>query len=415
MRGGRLLLVATVLIVAANLRPAITVVGPLVETIGEDAGLDPIMLGLLGGLPVLTLGLVSPGVHAVSARIGVERCILVAMVLLALGTGVRSLPVLAAGPSQAHAGIGGLVGLYLGTVIIGAAIAVANVLVPAVVKRDFPDRVSLMTGLYAATMVAGAAVGSAAAVPLAAAVGWAPALMLTGLWAVLGAAVWALRGDLRRDVRRSPTGSEPSPIRVGPGSTPSRRPTMWTSAVAWQVTAFFGLQSSIFYFMLTWFVSVLVDDGVDADVAGWALAAYQAVGVAGSLAVGSIMQRTRDQRGVILALGCSMTAALTGFALVPELYPVWTLIGGVASGTTLMVALSLVGLRSGDSFDAARLSGMAQGIGYTSAALGPFLAGALYGAVESWSIVLLTFAAVAVVQTVVGLRAGRDVTTDVGP
>lgn len=418
MRGGRPLLVATVLIVTANLRPSITVVGPLIETIGADAGLGPVLLGLLGALPVVTLGVVSPLVHLLSARIGLERCILAAMAVLALGTAVRSLPVIAGGGQAMHQGPGALIGLYLGTMIIGAAIAVGNVLVPAVVKRDFPDRVSLMTGLYTATMVACAAAGSAVAVPLAAVSGWAPTLMLTGLWAVVAAGAWALRDDLRRGARpasdRTVRSESSGAVPEGSGAA-ERRPTMWASPLAWQVTVFFGLQSSVFYFMLTWFVSVLVDDGVDPGAAGWALAAYQAVGVLGSLAVGTWMQRSADQRGVIVLLGASMVAALLGFALAPGLYPVWTLIGGLASGTTLMVALSLVGLRSRDAADAARLSGMAQGVGYTLAALGPFLAGGLYAATSSWTTVLLGFAVVAAAQTGVGLFAGRCRTTHPGP
>ncbi|GAA1187072.1 MFS transporter [Nesterenkonia xinjiangensis] len=159
----RLLLLATVLLVAANLRPAITVVGPLIEQIGVENGISPSALGLLGALPVLSLGVFSPLVHRLSARIGMERSILVGLVVLAGGTVLRSLP---GGQMPSGAWT-----LYLGTAIIGAAIAVGNVLVPAVVKRDFPHQVPLMTGLYTATLVGAAAVASGVAVPLAELVG----------------------------------------------------------------------------------------------------------------------------------------------------------------------------------------------------------------------------------------------------
>lgn len=419
-RGQQLLLVATVLILTANLRPAITVVGPLIDTIGEDTGTGALLLGVLGALPVVTLGIVSPMVHLLARRWGMHRCLLAAMIVLAAGTAVRSLPVLltdlsgsAPAAETGHVTTAELLGLYGGTVIIGAAIAVGNVLVPAVVKRDFPARVSRMTGLYTATLVACASIASGAAVPLAGAVGWDVALLLTGAWAVIGAVVWSWRGRIPQhgvSAHSAPPRRQQRDSSEDRGRAQQRdRPQMWRSAVAWQVTVFFGLQSSVFYFMLTWFVSILLQEGVPARTAGWTLAGYQAVGVLGSLLVGFWMQRAADQRGVVVAVGAAMTPALLGLALVPSLYPLWTLCGGLASGTALMLALSLVGLRSRDAIDAARLSGMAQGVGYTLAALGPVLAGGLYAASGSWTVVLLSFAAVAVLQTAVGLPAGRAV------
>lgn len=155
----QLMLLVTVLIVAANLRPAITAVGPLIERIGEDTGLGPAALGLLGAIPAVGFGVVALFVAAAGRRWGLERSIFFALLLLAAGTLLRSLP------------LGGF-SLFAGTILLSAAIGVGNVLVPAVVKRDFPGRVPAVTGLYTAVLVGCAAVASGTAVPVAAAHGW---------------------------------------------------------------------------------------------------------------------------------------------------------------------------------------------------------------------------------------------------
>lgn len=423
----RLVLLATVLLVAANLRPAMTVVGPLIEEIGVANGLSPSALGLLGALPVLSLGVFSPLVHRLSARMGMERSILLSLAVLAAGTVLRSVP---GGPLPA-----GVWTLYLGTVILGAAIAVGNVLVPAVVKRDFPDRVPLMTGLYTAALVGAAAIASGVAVPAASAIGWELTLAAAALLAMGTAGIWARRGRADRD---GPVqlgggggdGGEDDPGVVGRfdareaesdaagsadiGTAGETGRGLVRSPIAWQVTAYFGLQSAVFYIMLTWLPSIQTYQGVSAAAAGWWLAAYQAVGIVASLMVGPLMQRTRDQRGIAVGLAAMMALGVAGMAFVPQLLPVWCLISGFASGATLLVSLTIVSLRARTPQQAARLSGMAQGLGYLLAGTGPLLAGALVDVVGSWESVLQVLLAVVAVQGVAGWFAGRRVFVD-GP
>lgn len=408
----RLLLVATVLLVAANLRPAMTVVGPLIERIGADTGMSASALGLLGALPVLSLGVFSPLVHRLSSRLGMERSILVALGVLAAGTVLRSVAV---GPPPL-----GMTMLYLGTVIIGAAIAVGNVLVPAVVKRDFPDHVPLMTGLYTATLVGCAAAASGVAVPAASQVGWELTLAGASLLAVLSAVVWSRRGrsEGRAEVvlvagsaDAEPTAQDPSGARQGLGAPRLR---LSRSPVAWQVTGYFGLQSAVFYVMLTWLPSIQTYHGISQSAAGWWLAAYQAVGIIASLLVGPLMQRTRDQRGVAVGLAVMMGTGVAGMAFAPELLPLWCLVAGFASGATLLVSLTLVSLRARTPHQASRLSGMAQGLGYLLAGCGPLLAGALVDVAGSWVPVLHVLLGVVVAQGAVGWFAGRRVYVDEG-
>lgn len=404
----RVLLLVTVLVVAANLRPAITAVGPLLKEIGADTGLSPAALGLLGSVPVLSFAVVSPLVQRASGRWGAERVVFFALFLLAGGTVLRSLAEYLIVPTQ--------VPLFVGTVMLSAAIGVGNVLVPAVVKRDFPERVPQMTGLYTAVLVGSAAVSSGLAVPLAGGLGWELTLGSSAVLALMTAALWSLR-LVRRPFDAGPPSagsSSGTASRASAAETsvpPVSRPSMWRSAVAWQVTLYFGLQSAIFYTMLTWFPAVQTSHGIGEATAGWWLAAYQAVGMVASLMVGQIMQRRADHRVVACALGVTMGIGILGMALVPGLMPLWALVAGFASGSSLMASLTLISMRAPSPESAGQLSGMAQGVGYLLAAAGPVAAGAVFQEVGSWVPVLVGVAAVALLQGILGLFAGRDTRT----
>lgn len=387
-RHSQLMLIVTVLIVAANLRPAITAVGPLIERIGADTGLGPAALGLLGAIPAVGFGVVALFVAAAGRRWGLERTIFVSLVLLGLGTLLRSLP------------LGGF-SLFTGTIILSAAIGVGNVLVPAVVKRDFPTRVPVMTGLYTAVLVGCAAVASGTAVPVAAAQGWELTLGVSAIFALISAGIWGTR--LRVSRQAAAEQHRPVVTPEPPGGS------MWRSAVAWQVTAYFALQSGIFYLMLTWFPAIQTSHGISETSAGFWLGAYQAIGIIASLVVGPVMQRSRDQRLVLVALAAIMLIGVLGIIMLPAAMPAWSLIVGFASGGNLLVGLTLISMRARTSGEASRLSGMAQGVGYLLAAIGPLLAGSLFEVTESWSPVLWIIVAAVVVMAAVGMLAGRKV------
>src|SRR3954453_20519859 len=147
------LLAVGIMLVAANLRAVLTAVGPLLDQIGADTGLGEAALGFLAAVPLLAFGAVSPLAHGISGRFGVERTVFVSLLVLAAGTLLRSAP-------------GSPANLWTGTVIIGAAIAICNVLLPAILKRDFPTRMASLTGLYSAVLGGIASLGAGFASPL---------------------------------------------------------------------------------------------------------------------------------------------------------------------------------------------------------------------------------------------------------
>lgn len=396
------LAVAVVLLLGACLRAPITSVGPLLGLIGEDTGLGNGLLGLLGAMPLLGFALVSPLIHAPAARIGPERVVAVALLVLAVGIVVRSAPLPA--------------GLWIGTGLIGCAIAVGNVLAPAIIKRDQPGRIALVTACFTATMGTFAALASGLSVPLSDATGGDWRIPL-GAWAVpvaLVAVVWVVRSRGARGLATLSTTA--SSVVAGPPTRPTTASnvmagpparSMWRSAGAWQVTVFMGVQSATFYIMANWLPSVLIAAGTAPATAGWRLFFYHLVAIPAGLAVTRLMRHRTDLRAVAVGISGLIVVGAVGIAVAPGWSMLWVPLVAMGSGSSLVVALSLFGLRTRTAAETAQLSGMAQSIGYLIAAAGPVLAGSIRDWTGSWTPVLGLVAAFAVSQAVIGLWAAR--------
>jgi CP family cyanate transporter-like MFS transporter len=388
-----LVLGLSLLVVAANLRPTLTALGPVLGLVAADTGLSPSALGLLGSVPLLAFAGVSPFVQLLSRRWGPDHTVFAATVVMLVATAVRSLP----GPTLS---------LWAGTIALGAGIAVCNVLVPALVKRDFPREVPLMTGAYTATLSLSAALASGLALPIGERGGWRLGIGLWGLVGVLALAAWLPR--LRTHQRDAPL---PVPA-AEPGAAAGRR-SVWRSPLAWQVTAFMGTQAIFFYLLVTWLPSIEVARGVSPVRAGWDLFLFQATGIVGGLLVSLAMRGRRDHRLAGAGLSLGMALSMLGLLLLPGLDALWLVLAGLSSGASLVVALSFVAERSRTSAEAARLSGMVQSVGYLLGIIGPIGAGALFQATGGWGSTLVAIVAVNLVQLVVALFAGRDAYVDV--
>jgi CP family cyanate transporter-like MFS transporter len=167
-------------------------------------------------------------------------------------------------------------------------------------------------------------------------------------------------------------------------------------------------QSTSFYLMITWLPSIEADSGVSAATAGWHLFIFQVIGIVAGLIAGPVIRARADQRAIGAATGVFMLAAVAGLWLAPGVMLLWVTLVGISCGMSIVVALSLFGLRTRTAAGTARLSGMAQGVGYLIAAGGPFGAGALHQATGGWTAALLAEMGVAAAQILVGVLAGRD-------
>lgn len=372
---------ALVFLVALNLRPALSAVGPLLPQIGAHLGLAEGAQGVLGALPLLGFGLISSVVHHASRRLGIERTVLLALMALVAGIVIRSYT--------------GEPGLWAGTMTVGCAIAVGNVLLPAIVRRDYRAHISVATSIYSACITVSASIGSAIAVPLSTASDWNDALAFWALPALVVVVLWLPRA--------LPAAPAPDPRQSGNGPVAS----LWRQPTAWLVTAFMGLQSTTFYIMATWLPTIEVAAGLPAKAAGLRLFLYQLVGVVSGLAIPRLMRRRGTQAAAVTA-SMPMLAGVLGILLAPALSVAWIVIAGLGSGAALVVALSLISLRGGTPQETARLSGMAQSLGYLLASTGPFVAGHLTQRTGTWTPSLILLAGLAVIQILVAVPAGKE-------
>jgi CP family cyanate transporter-like MFS transporter len=370
-----------ILLIAANLRAPFTGLPPLLGMIQSDFGLSTSAIGALTTLPLLAFAIVSPFSALLAREYGLERALFGALFVIALGIALRSVEAAWC--------------LYLGTAIIGMGIAVGNVLLPSLVKRDFARHIASLTGAYALAMGIAAALGSAAVTPLADAWGWRSALLSFLILPIAAMLVW-----MKRIARRSrPAAGTPTPPHGG---------KVWHSALAWQVTLFLGLNSTIYYVVVGWLPSILMDAGMSPAKAGSLHGILQLATAIPGLLLGPVLRRMRDQR-LAAALACVCSASgLLGWWAYPNLALAWSILFGAGTGAGIILGLSFIGLRTSNAQHAAALSGMSQCIGYLLASVGPIAIGALHDAFGGWAISLVLCAGLALVGAIMGVLAGRN-------
>ncbi|WP_308162158.1 MFS transporter [Bacillus sp. ISL-18] len=380
------LLVTGIVLVAFNLRPAITSVGPLVGMIQEDVGLAHWSAGLLMSFPLLVFAAMSPIVPRLANLFSNEMTLLLGLISLVIGIVIRSIPM--------------TFFLFTGTLFIGVGIAVGNVLLPAVVKDKFPEKFGLMTSVYSTSMGLIASLASGLSVPLAKDLnlGWQGALIVWGIPAVIAILLWTYlvrfnQGN-HKEIKKAPSSSK----------------EMWQSPLAWQIAIFMGFQSFLFYVTISWLPEILQSHGLSMGTAGWMLSITQLVGLPASFFIPVIAGRYRSQIWIALLLGLLSIIGYAGL-LLGSSYPILIIsiiFIGVALGGNFPLALSYIGLRSRNASRAVELSGMTQSTGYILAAVGPLLIGYLFDMTHVWTIPLIALTIVSVVLTVFGMLSGRN-------
>ena len=379
--------VAAALILAAlNLRLAIGAIPPVLTQVRHDTGLSSAGGGVLAALPVFCFGAAALATPALIRRFGMRPLLSLTLVAILAGTLLRLLSPLTA--------------LFLGTATIGAGIAVGNVLVPGLIRRDFADRRVAMTSLYSGALCISGAISAGLTVPLEHATGfsWRVTVGLWGVVAVVALLVWTphARGD--RSQRES-----------GETAALASISGLWRDPLAWCVTAFMGLQSLGFYATLSWIPTLLENHGVGQGQAGWLLSYSMFPSMTMALLTPSIERRLRRPVILVFAAVLLCASAYVGLLAAPASATyVWMTLLGMGQGASLSLALGYIVARAPDSHHAAHLSTMAQSIGYMLAAAGPFLLGWLHGATGGWTVPLLLLIGFLVPLLVAGLVASQD-------
>lgn len=370
------------LLLAANLRPALTALGPVLDEVRSSLALSGTAAGLLSTLPLMIFAGFSTVAPRAQAAVGLERTIAGCLALIAAGIVVRSQ--------------GSAAALFGGTVIFATGIAVANVLAPSLIKRDFPHRIEAMTTAYLLVMSLSTAVSTGVAAPLSASLpgGWRSSLAVWAVPALLALACWMPL------VRKAGA--------PAPAAKPEHAPKpLWRSAMAWHITAFMGLQSLFFYVLVAWLPVFLADHVVSPAESGLLLTLFQSVSFVTGFAVPALLRRIRDQRPLAVAPSLVTVLCIAGLEVAPQLAVLWLVISGISIGCTFILAFAFIGLRTADHRQAAALSAMAQSAGYLIAAAGPVAFGALHDLTAGWAAPMGSLAAAVAIQAAAGLGAGR--------
>ncbi|OUS77740.1 transporter [Paenibacillus sp. MY03] len=380
------LIILGIIVIAANLRTPLTSVSPLVSLIRDDLHISNTSAGLITTVPLLAFALLSPLVPKLGQRYGIERIIMIALLFLTVGIVIRSLS--------------GAANLFIGTAILGFAIAVCNVLLPSIIKRDFPNKIGSMTGIYSISMNLSGAIATGISVPLAVNAGlkWQGSLGIWGILSFVSILCWL--PQLRNQTKQTTTSSQ---------QMANNDVNVWKSLIAWQVTLFMGIQSMVFYVLIAWLPEILKQQGIDPNQSGWYLSIMQLVMLPFAFIVPVIAGRMSSQRFLVVITTFLLLTGTIGLLYgSPNMILLWIIMLGIGGGFAFSLAMMFFGLRTENAHQAAKLSGMAQSIGYLFAAVGPALIGYLHDATNSWNLPLFILLGASVLLFLVGIGAARN-------
>ncbi len=379
------LLLLGIILVGANLRAPLTSVGSLISFIRDDLDLSHAVAGSITTLPLLAFAFLSPFAPKLANRFGMEKTIFFSLLLLTIGLMVRSLF--------------GTSFLFIGTIMIGMAISIGNVLLPGFIKINFPLKIGFVTGIYAVFMNLFGAFGSGLSVPIASikGMGWKGSLAFWTLFSIIALLVWL--PQLRKATESAKVVK--APVEKGK--------SIWRSPLAWHITVFMGLQSLIFYTLITWLPEILQTHGYSTSAAGWMLFLMQFALIPITFIIPVTAEKLKDQRLLAGVTAIFFMAGVVGLFLGSKLLiPLSVILIGIAAGSAFSLSMIFFNLRTSNGQEASEMSGMAQSFGYLLAAIGPMLFGGLHDLFHSWKVPLLLLFLIAVIIFIAGVNAGKN-------
>tara|TARA_B110000908_G_scaffold168789_1_gene224469 strand:+ start:1690 stop:2898 length:1209 start_codon:yes stop_codon:yes gene_type:complete len=375
-----------ILLIGLNLRPSISAMSALAERMSED-GLSRESIGTMTTIPLILFGVVGLWAGWFGRLMGFARALGLGLLLIGLGSLLRSVP-----------GGADLIWRISGSVLIGAGIALGNVLLPSLVKSRFPNHVGLMTSFYATAMNLGAALGIAVAVPMATSFsgGWRVSLALIGVFAFFAFMIWIPQMLSSSAVRK-----KEHPLAGVLVLARKKR--------AWQVAIFMGLQSIIFYSTVAWLPTLLQSQGMqEIEAAGWVVT-MQLIGCGASLFIPTLAGKSKSQSGWVVICSSMTVLGLTGILMYGGMLQIISIIVlGLGLNAGFGMVLLVIALRSDTAETAASLSSLAQASGYLLSSPGPWLIGLISTTAGGWSLAFSVIIFCAILATYVGYLSGRE-------
>ena len=382
-------------VLALNLRSPLTSIAPVIDDLRSDLGIGPAMAGLLTTIPVLCFGVLTPTASMFIARTSIDSAVFATLGGLVIGTIIRS--------------SGGLTAVLAGTVVIGGALTIGNIVSLMVIARDFPRRMHAVTGLYTSGLNVGTMLTSGLTAPLAVFLGWRGAI---GAWVVLAffaMALWSFVARRRGAVGRTLGKAKPGVARCGalPVSPPPVLVSVWRRPLVWLLVIAFAAHLFIYYDITAWLPAFLMQtDGMAATMAGFVASVFQVLALLGSFGVPMLAGRISGA-GLLVGIALAWAVTCVGFLAAPGLWLLWSITGGIASGGGFTTVFMLAMGHAYDLDDNRRVSSVVQGLGYTIASVGPLLIGALHQATGDWSASFSLLAATAALIALAGIGVSR--------
>lgn len=377
------LLFIGILLVGANLRAPITSIGVALPDIKHDLAMSNSAVSVITVVPLIAFAIVSLFAAKTSNRFGLEKTIFVALWLILIGVIVRS--------------VIGISWLYIGTVLIGIGIGFGNVLAPAVIKAKFPLHIGIMTGYYTVVMNVFGGLSSYGTAPLVKAFNYNIAISVIGVITLITIIIWIFQLNTKQDTT---------------ASVPQETVNVWKSPLSWQITMLMGGQSLIFYSLINWLPAYLSQNGMSINEAGMYLSIMQIAIIPLTFITPIFATKMKSQFLLTFLTGVCFVIGVSIMLFKPEFALISTVLIGVASGIAFGLVNTFFSLRTEHSQTSAKLSGMAQSVGYIFAAVGPLLFGVLHDATGKWMASLSILLITSLLITLFGSQAGRNRTIE---
>ncbi|MDG0823345.1 MAG: MFS transporter [Staphylococcus equorum] len=377
------LLFIGILLVGANLRAPITSIGVALPDIKMDLAMSNSAVSVITVVPLLAFSVISLFAARTSNKMGLEKTIFLALCLIFIGVLVRS--------------ITDISWLYIGTVLIGIGIGFGNVLAPAMIKAKFPLHIGIMTGYYTVVMNVFGGLSSYGTAPLVKAFNYNIAISVIGIITLITIIIWSFQ---LKGTQETAT------------ALPRKSVNVWKSPLAWQITILMGGQSLIFYSLINWLPAYLSHSGMSINEAGAYLSIMQIAIIPFTFITPIFATKMKSQFLLTFITGICFIAGVTIMLVVPHLAIISTILIGVAGGLAFGLVNTFFSLRTEHIQTSAKLSGMAQAVGYLVAAIGPLLFGILHDMTGKWTASLSILLITAIVITLFGSQAGRNRTIE---
>ncbi|WP_283679225.1 MFS transporter [Lentilactobacillus sp. Marseille-Q4993] len=377
-----------IFMLSANLRLAITGIPPLVSTIQKSLGLSTAQMGVLTTIPLLCFAFLSVVVSKMINRLGTSMTLQIALLLLIISNTLRVYTSWS---------------LFAGTVLVGAAIAMLNVLMPTLIVEWHPEQSAKLNGIYTSSLSLLSAVAGAVAVPIATSIGWRFTIQIFSIPAVLAFVCWLFVGKKpERQVERKVTTGTTEPVKTA----------HWRKPEIWALAGFMGMQSFIFYTLVAWVPSVLTSHGISASVAGMLFGVFQLAGVPFAYFV---PRATETRKGLLMLMTLLFVGYLSGMGILAfgganiVLQVISCALIGITTSCSFSVSLTMISVISSTPQEAGEIGGLVQSVGYLLASVGPTLFGILEGVLSGWTTTMMVLMVLSVITIAIGFTLIRTV------